>query len=221
MENGAGKMENGAGKTGSAGKLNVQILRHTSFKSTSGDLQLGLSSSNRVWFRILLALRWTCIIPETDSGVTFVCTRLQIMERVARWISQNYPRPTIDPVSPHFLRSDPLTVYARHGSRIVATGYRVHTTSRPPLTSRNSLHASRNSFSSPISKTQPFQVRAWIHNWSNPRKIVRHGHAPGSRVHVQIAGHQVSAERKWIRVLLPSSLRLGLLLKSLILPFPS
>ena len=30
MENGAGKMENGAGKMGSTGKLNVQILRHSS-----------------------------------------------------------------------------------------------------------------------------------------------------------------------------------------------
>ena len=28
MENGVRKMENGAGKTGSTGKLNVQILRH-------------------------------------------------------------------------------------------------------------------------------------------------------------------------------------------------
>ena len=43
MENRAGKMENGVGKTGSAGKLNVQILHHK-YQVSEPDIELEFSS---------------------------------------------------------------------------------------------------------------------------------------------------------------------------------
>lgn len=88
-------------------------------------------------------------------------------ERVSHWTAQNYPKPTIDPVSlpTTSLLTQVTTHPHRNGFPTAASGYPPNTTFPHPPTSSNSSNMSNHNSYDLTSGTRPCLELVLSHSW--------------------------------------------------------